>query len=31
MAQVEHRIVADSAASAKAARIREGIVTGKTD
>jgi predicted metalloprotease with PDZ domain len=31
MASVESRIVADSAASPKAVRIREGILTGKTD
>jgi predicted metalloprotease with PDZ domain len=31
IAHLEHRIVADSAASPKAARIRDGIVTGKTD
>jgi S1-C subfamily serine protease len=31
VARVEHRIVSDSAASAKAARIRDGILTGKLD
>jgi predicted metalloprotease with PDZ domain len=30
-ARVEHRIVSDSSASAKAARIRDGILTGKLD